>query len=393
MERLTHFDDLLNYCLDNKDTLGKRDIIASLSYMRSLRQFSLSSPLLREYSDFICSKLSLFGGSLHLIIHRFAIVGYNAALLRIYDERLRHHLEDMSVKQLCLIAWSYAKSNIYIQDLFDRIAGTYFHRSERGNLTDASLLLWSFAKIERRVPQEITSLRSYLLSTLESLATALRDSDSPLDGEAKLYLDPDRTFYVNVTHDLCMAAKALAVLVPRDVSSVQRHVELLLEVSNLGKLVITAQGITSLWECISLCGISDPVLVDHLCECSRYLRLDHSFNSNMLSAILSSIRKLYVRDPRIIYQIVHWLENRAVQMHAPQMLSVICDLDSMGIYHEKAWKQLGVVVQKKGIDLDLRDIRHIYNIFKSNGKGNDRIFGILEHFMSCKEDQERYGPC
>lgn len=91
-----------------------------------------------------------------------------------------------------------------------------------------------------------------------------------------------------------------------------------------------------------MAGISDPALVNELCEVSRYLRLDHSFNSNMLVSILSSVHKLDVRDARIVYQIVHWLEKRAVQMHPPQMYNAICLLDAMGIYHEKAWKQLGM---------------------------------------------------
>ncbi|GBE62064.1 hypothetical protein, conserved [Babesia ovata] len=324
---------------------------------------------------------------------RFAVIGYTPALVRIYEDHLKSNIEDLSVKQLCLIGWSYAKSNVYFQELFDRIAEAYFYRDDRGSLTDVALLLWSFAKVERRVPHEIGALRGVVLGTLQSLLSALRDPDCDLDEISRIYMDKDRMFYSNVTHDLCMSAKALAVLVPRDRDTVQQLVEQLLELSRLGKLSLTAQGITSLWESLCLAGISEPSVVDELCEASRYLRLDHSFNSNMLSAILSSVRTLGIRDPRIVYQIAHWLEKRAVQMHAPQMYSAICNLDALRIYHDKAWKQLGVVVQKKGIDLELSDIRHLYNIFKRNGKGNDRIFGILEHFMSCKEDIERYGPC
>ncbi|GFE55289.1 hypothetical protein BaOVIS_026930 [Babesia ovis] len=326
MDKLSHFDDLLNYCLDHRESLGKRDMIASLSYMRSLRHFSLSSPQLREYSDFICSNLPNFGTSVHLVIHRFAVLGYNPALLRIYEDYLKNHLEDMSLKQLCLIGWTAA----------------YFYRTDTASLTDASLLLWSFAKIERRVPHEIGALRKNIFQTLESVVTALRDPDSDLDNVSSIYLDTDRSFYCNITHDLCMSAKALAVLVPRDKRSIKRHIELLLEISRLGKLSLTAQGITSLWEAMCLGGITDHSVVDELCEASRYLRLDHSFNSNMLCAILRSIRKLGIHDARIIYQIVHWLEKRAVQMHAPQMFSAICNLEAMGITHEKAWKQLGI---------------------------------------------------
>ncbi|GIX65885.1 protein phosphatase 2C, putative [Babesia caballi] len=311
---------------------------------------------------------------------RFAVLGYSPALLRIYEAHLAHRIEELTVKQLCLISWSYAKCNVYIQQLFERIGGlpavaeqrataaAYFYRDDRGSMTDASLLLWSFSKVERRVPHEIGLLRETVFGTLESIVSALRDPDAPLDDVSRRYLDQDRMFYSNVTHDLCMAAKALALLVPRDRDSVRRLVALVLEVARLGKMSLTAQGLTSLWESLCVSGVSDEHLVDPLCEASRYLRLDHSFNSNMLTAILSSVRALGVRDPRIVYQIVHWLEKRAVQMHPPQMYRAICDLDAMGFYHDKAWKQLGVVVQKKGIDLELGDIRRLYAIFKRNGR-------------------------
>ncbi|KAK1443284.1 hypothetical protein BgAZ_201600 [Babesia gibsoni] len=392
MEKLNFFDDLLHYCLDNKDTLGKRDVIASLSYMRTLRNFNLSNPMFKEYSDFICSNLDMFTTSLHLVIHRFGVLGYNPALLKIYECHLKNKIESFDPKQLCLIGWSYAKSNVYIQDLFERIAAAYFYRKDLWNLTDDSLMLWSFSKIERRVPQEIADLRNDILETLQSIVSALRNPEEPIDKRVTRYLDNDRLFIANVPHDVCMASKALATLVPRDKQSVKRMVELLLEVVKIANLSLTAQGITSLWESLSLAAISDPDIVNNLCEVSRYLRLDHSFNSNMLNAILTAIHALKIHDPRVVYQIVHWLEKRAVQMHPPQIYNAICILDDMGIYHDKAWKQLGVIIQKKGIDLELSDLRRVYNIFKRNGKGNDRIFGILEHFLSCKEDTELYGP-
>lgn len=92
---------------------------------------------------------------------------------------------------------------------------------------------------------------------------------------------------------------------------------------------------------MAIADVSREKTIQQLCEHSRFLRLDHSFNSNMLDAIVTSISKLNVKDPRIIYQVVHWLEKRAIQMHPPQMYNVICLLDKMEIYHEKAWKALG----------------------------------------------------
>lgn len=48
-------------------------------------------------------------------------------------------------------------------------------------------------------------------------------------------------FHCNVPHDICMSAKALALLVPRDKASVKRIVEALLEMVGLSKLSLTAQ--------------------------------------------------------------------------------------------------------------------------------------------------------
>lgn len=101
-----------------------------------------------------------------------------------------------------------------------------------------------------------------------------------------------------------------------------------------------------MWEALEHSNLKDEDITEKLCEASRYLRLDHSFNSNMVNSIVTSIHKLRIKDPRIIYQIVHWLEKRSVQMHATQMYNIICLLDQMCIYHDKAWKQLGIVVLK-----------------------------------------------
>lgn len=83
----------------------------------------------------------MFKGNVHLLVHRFAavvcpivhdyyrfgVLGYNPALLRIYDSYLKDHVDTLGTKQLCLVSWSYARNNIYIQSLFERIGLLHFH--------------------------------------------------------------------------------------------------------------------------------------------------------------------------------------------------------------------------------------------------------------------------
>ncbi|KAK2197054.1 hypothetical protein BdWA1_000049 [Babesia duncani] len=371
MEKQTHFQDLVNYCLDNKDTMGKRDIIASLSYMRTLRGFNVSCRRFIEYSNYICDNLEPSHNSIHLLVHRFAVLGYTPALLSMYERVIKWNLENYDNKTLCIISWGYARNNILIQELYDRI-GTIFISRNDGNvaLTDLSLLLWSFAKIDRRVPHEINLLKAEMFKITSAIHDAVMDSKSPLNDIASQYMDDNRTFYSNITQDICMGSKALATLLPRDESTILGLLTKFFGIVDATNAPLTAQGITSLWETLALTRIKNEELLERILEHSRYLRLDHSFNSNMLNAIATSIHSLNVHDPRIVYQIVHWLEKRTVQMHAPQMFNVIQILDKMGIYHDKAWKSLGVLVQKKAIDLELSEIKILYNIYRRNGKLN-----------------------
>uniref|UniRef100_A0A3B0MEU7 Uncharacterized protein n=1 Tax=Theileria annulata TaxID=5874 RepID=A0A3B0MEU7_THEAN len=403
MNKLTHFDDLINYCLDNRDTLGKRDIIASLSYMRTLKNFNLSSKNFEKYNDYIMENLSKFDTNIHLLVHRYSILGYSPALISIYDNELKNKIGNLDNKSLCLISWSYAKNNVFIEELFDSIATIVLNRNSKLNLTDISLLLWTFAKINRKAPEEVLKLKNEFISIIKSIENTLNNKSS--DENTQEYLDKEGlvvliheiigSFYTNVVHDICMATKSLSILLPGDLSTISQVFKILFNITSASKLSITSQGITSLWEALEHSNLKDEHIIEKLCEASRYLRLDHSFNSNMLNSIVTSIYKLRIKDPRIIYQIVHWLEKRSVQMQASQMYNIICLLDQMCIYHDKAWKQLEIyttflneMVSTFLITL-ISSTHFLYNLYL--GKGNDRIYGILDHFMICKQDIEQFG--
>lgn len=79
-------------------------------------------------------------------------------------------------------------------------------------------------------------------------------------------------------------------------------------------------------------------------------------------------------------------------MHVQHLYDIITILQDMKIYDDDLWKQFGVAVQKKAIDLELIQIKKLHNIFSINGKGNDRILGVLDSFIQIKEDINVYGP-
>lgn len=79
-------------------------------------------------------------------------------------------------------------------------------------------------------------------------------------------------------------------------------------------------------------------------------------------------------------------------MHVQHLYDVIISLHDMKINDDDLWKQFGVAIQKKAIDLELTQIKKLQNIFITNGKKNDRILGVLDAFIQIKEDINSYGP-
>ncbi|SBT71322.1 conserved Plasmodium protein, unknown function [Plasmodium malariae] len=79
-------------------------------------------------------------------------------------------------------------------------------------------------------------------------------------------------------------------------------------------------------------------------------------------------------------------------MHVQHLYDIIINLQKMKINDDDLWKQFGVAIQKKAIDLELTQIKNLHNIFTTNGKGNDRIIGVLDTFIQIKEDINAYGP-
>ncbi|WBY57405.1 hypothetical protein Py17XNL_000900301 [Plasmodium yoelii yoelii] len=196
----------------------------------------------------------------------------------------------------------------------------------------------------------------------------------------------------NLTQDICMIMKSYAILNKSDSFFFLFLFNFIIKNIKNNKMTVTAQGIISIWVCLREYEIKNKKIIDSALELSRFLRLDHTVNSSMMHEIVTSIHKLKIKDRRILYHLFVHLKKKCINMHVQHLYDVIICLNDMKINDDDLWKQFGVAIQKKAIDLELTQIKKLQNIFTTNGKKNDRILGVLDAFIQIKEDINSYGP-
>lgn len=196
----------------------------------------------------------------------------------------------------------------------------------------------------------------------------------------------------NLFQDICIIMKAYATMNKTDHFFFLFLFNFLIKNINRNQLSITAQGITTIWICLREYQIKNKRVLEYALELSRFLRLDHTVNSSMMSEIVTSIHQLQIKDRRILFHLFYHLKKKCTNMHIQHLYNVIICLHQMKIYDHDVWKQLGVAIQRKAIDLELSQIKKLYNIFTVAGKSNDRILGTLDTFIQIKEDVGIYGP-
>ncbi|SBT35266.1 conserved Plasmodium protein, unknown function [Plasmodium ovale wallikeri] len=196
----------------------------------------------------------------------------------------------------------------------------------------------------------------------------------------------------NLSQDVCMIMKSYAIMNKTDPFFFFFLFNFIIKSIQYNKMMITAQGITSIWVCLREYGIKNKKIIECALELSRFLRLDHTVNSSMMHEIVTSIHKLKIKDRRILYHLFFHLKKKCINMHVQHLYDIIINLQDMKINDDDLWKQFGVAIQKKAIDLELAQIKKLHNIFTTNGKGNDRILGVLDTFIQVKEDINAYGP-
>nr|SPJ13541.1 conserved Plasmodium protein, unknown function [Plasmodium sp. DRC-Itaito] len=169
MNKYVYFDEFMRFCNDNKEQFSKRDIIASLTYIHHMKKVDLLSPIFNSYNDFICSNINIFRTNISTLVHRYAILGHTKSLLFIYENVLKNNILNYDNKSISLIAWSYAKNNFYLSDLFIEINKILRACIKTMTLHELSLIAWAYSKINRLPPLEMVCLKNRVYQLLNSL--------------------------------------------------------------------------------------------------------------------------------------------------------------------------------------------------------------------------------
>ncbi|CXI43668.1 conserved Plasmodium protein, unknown function [Plasmodium berghei] len=452
MTKYVYFDDFMRFCNDNKENFSKRDIIASLTYVHHMKKVDLLSPSFNAYNDFIFSNINIFRSNISTLIHRYAILGHTKSLLFIYENVLKNNILNYDNKSISLIAWSYAKNNFYLSELFIEINKILRGCIKTMTLHELSLIAWAYSKINRLPPLEMICLKNRIYQLVNSLDEELDNSEKKFETKNNNIYDitmnikekanecdtknilnelqnkENCTYNIseelneskesnsqnhilentdkntndnkidiygcrkNLTQDICMIMKSYAILNKSDSFFFLFLFNFIIKNIKNNKMTVTAQGIISIWVSLREYEIKNKKIIDCALELSRFLRLDHTVNSSMMHEIVTSIHKLKIKDRRILYHLFVHLKKKCINMHVQHLYDVIISLHDMKINDDDLWKQFGVAIQKKAIDLELTQIKKLQNIFITNGKKNDRILGVLDAFIQIKEDINSYGP-
>ncbi|CDJ64910.1 hypothetical protein, conserved [Eimeria necatrix] len=135
------------------------------------------------------------------------------------------------------------------------------------------------------------------------------------------------------------------------------------------------------------------VLLEVLCEETRHLRLDHTTNTSMVAALAMALADMRLVDPRVVYQLVLFAQQRgAAQFQGEQLLKVLDAFEDCQITDSKAWARLVHRVQDVAADLDLKGLQKLRQLARRSGHSNERLEGVMDHFEVLKEDIRRSGP-
>lgn len=361
--------DFLNFCIENGHRFSKRDWLASLSLLTLRKRFHTSLPQFQIYSQRLLQAAeSNFPDSIHLLLHRYGVISYAPAVWRLLPI-MTARVPCMTPKQIALCAWGLGRTLVHEEQAWNALGGAVCSHAKEFSLSDIAMFSWGLAAVDRVAPAEILALKQVVRQKLMGRG---------LEGES--------------SHDLCMLLKAMSKLTPADSRFLQWLLLLIFEAMEAKTMPFAAQGITSIWTALAMLKWRlDEQQLEVLCEESRQLRLDHTFNQDMAAEIARSLLVLDVKDPRPEYQVADYVARKGLSLRADTLLIVAEFFAARQVSHDFAWKRLGVRVQQRGIDLSMRDIERLVSAFRRAGRGNQRIHGMLTLFLRLREDQAKYG--
>ncbi|PFH38328.1 hypothetical protein BESB_006690 [Besnoitia besnoiti] len=232
LEGLLEAKDFLLACQIWEEQMTRRDYLAALTLLTTRKRLDRRSELFLRLVDRIIHHPSLIlPPFIHLLLHRFAVLGHAPALWRL-AATLPPLLPQMQPAQVAVSAWSLATCFVIEEAVWSEIGRLTLIHLEALSFTDVAMLAWAAARIDRRKPQEILALKSRALAILEAQAAGGATSSSltspaslppPASSAPGVLAKPPSRHSVpppNAAaappHDLCMLFRAMATLMPRD---------------------------------------------------------------------------------------------------------------------------------------------------------------------------------
>eukprot|EP00929_Paragymnodinium_shiwhaense_P091504 TRINITY_DN51424_c0_g2_i1.p1 TRINITY_DN51424_c0_g2~~TRINITY_DN51424_c0_g2_i1.p1 ORF type:complete len:463 (-),score=84.58 TRINITY_DN51424_c0_g2_i1:9-1397(-) len=369
MAAIEQADDFLAFCLLRADEFSRRDWLASLTLLTLRKRFSTSLPNFQRYSQRLLSEAEVhFEENVHLLLHRYGVLNYAPAIWKLLP-LLAARIPLMTPKQLSLSAWGLGRTLVNHDATWAALGDALKSRYADFTLSDLSMYAWALSAVDRCSPAEVVAIKRGVREKL--MGKELDDVSS---------------------HDLSMIFRSIAKLTPEDR---RFHGWLLLLMADgmaNRQVPFAAQGLTSVWATLAELKMKpDPDALEVLCEESRSLRMDHTFNQDMAADLARALLKLDVQDARPAYPIIDYVARRGLLLRADTLLTLVEFFAVRGVVHEVAWKRLGTRTQQRGVDLRLADMERLEAAYRKSGKGNERIYGMLDLFVRLREDQAKYG--
>ena len=167
--------------------------------------------------------------------------------------------------------------------------------------------------------------------------------------------------------------------------------------ANLTAILPESQ-IMSLWAALARAYRSEGYLhvsdsfLDMLYEQTRTLRLGHGLDESAFIELLKSVVILRCKDPRVLFQLVCYVSTKGQRLRKEQYRQTVIAFAKLRIEGDEAWRRLAGRFEKHAPSFSLKEIREIERCFKMAKKFSPRLEGVMQLFVSLKEDMEFYGP-
>ena len=135
-------------------------------------------------------------------------------------------------------------------------------------------------------------------------------------------------------------------------------------------------------------------LNEALLSASRGLRNCSDFNQNKAAQIADTLRTLQLADPRIMFQVIHYLDKHGHTMNGNNLMRMVKCLGELKIDNPIAWRRIANRIESPvGVGLSISDLELLsrYVVKFAPAGVAQRASGIISLYIKTKSDAAMYG--